>query len=73
MRTHVFNIGQVVQILPQLMPRGVRVAHKGIDEDRFEVVRLMPESGSTFQYRIKNTATGQERLVTETEILFAEQ
>ena len=73
MRNHAFKIGQVVQILPQLMPRGVRVTRKGPDEDRFEVVRLMPDSGSNIQYRIKNTATGQERLVTETDILFAEQ
>lgn len=73
MRSHAFKIGQVVQILPQLMPRGVRVTRKAPDEDRFEVIRLMPESGANFQYRIKNTATGQERLVTEIEILFAEQ
>ena len=72
MRTPTFKIGQVVQILPQLMPRGVRVTRKSPDEDRFEVIRLMPENGASFQYRIKNTATGQERLVTETDIRFVE-
>ncbi len=68
MRHHEFKIGQVVQVLPHLVPRKTKSTNDGLDRNRFEIVRLMPESGSVFQYRIRNTINGQERLVTETEI-----
>jgi hypothetical protein len=72
MPNHVFKVGQLVRILPHLLPRVARNQEVEAARTQFEVVRLMPESGSAFQYRIKNKASGQERLVTETEIFSPE-
>lgn len=69
---HTYKLGQVVRILPTLMPRGLRTVHKGLKQDLFEVVRLMPEADWHLQYRVKCKATGQERLVNETEILLCD-
>jgi hypothetical protein len=58
---HKFAVGQAVQLLPsraQEKPKGAR----------FKIVRLMPESENTFQYRVKCQADGHERVVREDQL-----
>lgn len=58
--THQYAVGQLVHAA------GTHFADRtgGV----YEVVRLMPESGGEFGYRIKNTANGAQRAVKESEI-----
>ena len=66
---HKFAIGQLVQFFmlrgPLLAKAKEKIAAGGND---FEVVRLLPDEGSGFQYRIKSVNSGQERVVNENEI-----
>jgi hypothetical protein len=61
MGSHKFKLGQVVSIIAGrrqgAMPGG-----------RFEVVRLLPESAGSNQYRVRSKNDGHERVVMETEL-----
>jgi hypothetical protein len=68
-RHHKFAIGQVVALMatpgiarPKEMERDLLAAH-------FEILRLLPEQDHSLQYRVKDTVTGQERIVAEESIL----
>lgn len=37
-------------------------------EENFKIVRLLPETGNVFQYRIKSQTDGHERVVREDQI-----
>ena len=55
-----FKIGQRVTVTSK------RYAHIG--RETYEVVRKLPEEHGIFQYRIKSTADGHERVVLENEL-----
>lgn len=58
-----------------LVGRADEVRSKDMDEEiktaRFEITRLLPAEGRSFQYRIKDTITGRERVVAEDQIAAA--
>ena len=58
---HKFRVGQTVDFFPG---RGIDHRSKG----RYTIVRLLPTESNTPQYRIKNNADGQERMVHEGEL-----
>ena len=58
MSEHKFAVGAAVQFSPD---RRDGSAARG----RYTVVRLLPEEGSTPQYRIKSKTDGHERVVRE--------
>ena len=60
MLNHKFRVGQVVDFFPG---RGTDHRSKG----RYTIVRLLPIEYAP-QYRIKNNADGQERMVQESEL-----
>ncbi len=61
MAAHKFKAGQQVIVAPN---------RYGIRRETFEVVRVLPEEHGVFQYRIKSTADGHERVVLETELAY---
>jgi hypothetical protein len=61
MALHKFKPGQTVSIL------GGR-RQGAPPSGRFEVVRLLPETAGTNQYRVRSKADGHERVVTESEL-----
>jgi hypothetical protein len=60
MVTHRFSVGQRVSYSPGFPDR----AKAG----RFEIVRLLPQTGSVFQYRVKSQIDGHERVVREDQL-----
>jgi hypothetical protein len=59
--THKYGIGQTVWYSPARSygrPRG----------EYFKVVRLLPETGNIFQYRVKSQTDGHERVVREDQL-----
>jgi hypothetical protein len=65
---HKFRVGQEVRYLRGAADRVSREMEKSLFSGPFEVSRLLPASGIEFQYRLKNLATGQERIASEAEI-----
>ena len=61
MAMHKFGVGQAVQFSPDR--RDDRSARGS-----YTVVRLLPEEGSTPQYRIKSKTDGHERVVREDQL-----
>jgi hypothetical protein len=61
MLEHEFCVGKEVDFSPG---RGVDGGSRG----HFTIVRFLPIEGSMPQYRIRNNADGQERMVREDEI-----
>ena len=66
-RRHKYVIGQTVPLLRAAGPRLPRKQEEA-DSNEFEITRLLPEQGADFLYRVKNSYTSQERVVTESEI-----
>jgi hypothetical protein len=58
MSSHKFTVGQTVELLP-----GSRDG--GIPRGRYKVQRLLPAEHREFQYRVKHTVDGHERVVLE--------
>ena len=54
MPAHKFKTGQRVTVIER--------------HGRFEIVRLLPETGGRNQYRVRSLADGHERIVIETEL-----
>jgi hypothetical protein len=65
MAKHSFRVGQNVRLIHNAVDRkqGGSVA-----ETVFQIVRLMPLAGSAFQYRLRDSYSGQERVVGEMDI-----
>jgi hypothetical protein len=61
MAGHRFTVGQAVHFSPDRRDDG---SARG----RYTIVRLLPEEGSTPQYRIKSKTDGHERVVRETQL-----
>ena len=61
MAGHRFTVGQAVHFSPDRRDDG---SARG----RYTIVRLLPEEGSTPQYRIKSKTDGHEREVRETQL-----
>jgi hypothetical protein len=59
MAAHKFKVGQLVILHSK---------RHGIWAEKFEVVRLLPPANGDFQYRIKSTRDGHERVVFESEL-----
>ena len=70
--THAFKIGQLVNVRPQAFLRTSRAVEQALYSSNFEITRLLPTTGAEFQYRVRNSATGQERVVGESEIANAD-
>ena len=51
------------------LSRMSREVEKSLFGSPFEISRLLPSAGDEFQYRVKNIATGQERVVSEGDIV----
>lgn len=58
MTNHKFKVGEMVEF----HPGGSYLAKT---RGQYEVIRLMPAEGDGFQYRVKNTTDGHERVVHE--------
>lgn len=65
---HAFAVGETVKVLPSTLGRRPKDIEKSLYANTFTVTRLLPEEASIFQYRIKNTHTGQERVASESEL-----
>ena len=70
--THAFKIGQLVNVRPQAFLRASRSVEQALYSSNFEITRLLPTTGAEFQYRVRNSTTGQERVVGESEIANAD-
>jgi hypothetical protein len=55
-----FKAGQQVMIAPN--------KYGLIGRETFKVVRVLPEEHGVYQYRVKSTADGHERVVLESEL-----
>ncbi len=62
MTSHKFAVGQTVEFLP-----GSRDG--GIPRGRYKVQRLLPAERREFQYRVKHTVDGHERVVLEGQLM----
>jgi hypothetical protein len=58
---HKYAVGQAVLFAPDRR-------NDSSAGGRYTIVRLLPEEGSTPQYRIKSKTTGTERVVRETQL-----
>jgi hypothetical protein len=61
MSAHKFSIGQSVFLMPSRFQERPK-------DTRFNIVRLLPESENTCQYRVKCQADGHERVVREDQL-----
>tara|TARA_R110002110_G_scaffold63195_1_gene175913 strand:+ start:1164 stop:1421 length:258 start_codon:yes stop_codon:yes gene_type:complete len=61
MDNHKFKVGELVEF----HPGGSYLAKT---RGQYEVVRLLPSEGDGYQYRVKNTTDGHERIVREGQI-----
>ncbi|MFI4986541.1 MAG: hypothetical protein ACHQF3_03790 [Alphaproteobacteria bacterium] len=68
MLQHKFKVGQTVRFFPRVVALKPRHSDPASSPERFEVTRLLPAGDAGPQYRIKGSAKGQERVVTEREI-----
>ena len=59
MAAHKFKVGQLVTLHSK---------RHGVLAEQFEVVRLLPPANGDFQYRIRSTRDGHERVVVESEL-----
>jgi hypothetical protein len=59
MAAHKFKVGQLVTLHSK---------RHGVWTEQFEVVKLLPQASGDFQYRIKSTRGGHERVVFESEL-----
>lgn len=64
MDTHRYRVGQKVRFVKASRGSGLG----GRPDGSFDIVRLLPEYYGTYQYRVKSTSDGHERVVGEGEI-----
>jgi hypothetical protein len=64
MAAHKFAIGQSIRFTPDRYDRHQLTPVKS----RFKIVRLLPETGSVLQYRVKSQVDGHERVVREDQL-----
>jgi hypothetical protein len=61
MAVHKFTLGQTVRFSPDRQQTGAI-------QGWFKIVRLLPETGSVLQYRVKSQLDGHERVVREDQL-----
>jgi hypothetical protein len=61
MATHKFAIGRAVYFSPD---HGQELVKRGL----FKIIRLLPEAGNAFQYRVKAETDGHERVAREDQL-----
>jgi hypothetical protein len=66
---HKYKVGQEVRFLRAPAGRLTREVEQSLFAASFEISRLLPVSSAEAQYRVKNRATGQERVAAETELM----
>ena len=66
---HKFKVGQEVRFLRSAPQKLSKEIEQSLFTSSFEVNRLLPAVGTVFQYRVRNLATGQERVADEAEII----
>ena len=64
MAAHKFAVGTTVRFSPDRYERQQVSPAQG----RFKVVRLLPETASILQYRVKSQVDGHERVVREDQL-----
>jgi hypothetical protein len=64
MATHRFAVGQVVRFSQDRTERD----QVNQTQRQFKIVRLLPETASVFQYRVKSQLDGHERVVREDQL-----
>jgi hypothetical protein len=62
MSTHKFTVGQTVRFSPDRNQDGSG------GRGSFKIIRLLPETASVFQYRVKSQLDGHERVVREDQL-----
>ncbi len=67
-RRHKFVVGQAVRLLILAKDIRTKELEKERETARFEITRLLPEQDHSFHYRIMDTATGRERVVSEDQV-----
>lgn len=68
---HKLSIGASVTLVGRAGEIRSKDMEKELQTARFEITRLLPAEGQSFQYRIKDTVTGRERVVAEDQIKVA--
>lgn len=61
MKAHRFAVGQTVRYSPGSKSSAAR-------GDSYKVVRLLPPEANDFQYRVKSSSDGHERVVKESQL-----
>ena len=68
MNKHLFSVGQTVSVLPSA-DRAVRAADiPGTIDPSVQIVRLLPAADLCFRYLVRNTTSGLERILGESEL-----
>ncbi|MEQ9447273.1 MAG: hypothetical protein RLN70_00010 [Rhodospirillaceae bacterium] len=65
---HRHDVGETVHYLAMRKPLLQQKREIRSRSNAYEIIRLLPDEGGGFQYRIKNKADGHERMVVESEI-----
>lgn len=70
---HKFKVGQQVRFIRSAPQKLSKEVEQSLFAASFEINRLLPAVGTVFQYRVRNLATGQERVADEAEIVSASE
>ena len=70
-RHHKLRVGDSVTLLAHAREPRSKEMKEEFETARFEITRLLPVEGHSFQYRIKDIVTGRERVVVEDQIMAA--
>jgi len=68
MHAHKYKVGQRVRFFPRAIAPSARQEEPKAYFERYEIIRLLPNNGTEFQYRIKACSGSEERVVTESEV-----
>ena len=67
-RVHKMSVGTFVTLLVGARDPRSKDQRLETEAAKFEITRLLPSEGAHWQYRIKDTETGRERVVLEDQI-----
>jgi len=67
-RRHKLGVGDVVTLLSYAGDTHSKEKNRESAAARFQIARLLPVEGDSFQYRIKDMTTARERVVAEEQI-----
>lgn len=72
-RFHKMSVGEQVTLLNAPRDPRSKDSKLQLQTANFEITSLLPAEGSHFQYRVKEVATGRERVVLEDQIVPAHE